>query len=168
MSGPDGDLAYTAEFADSDFERYASEMLKTIDAFVIGRKTYELFVDYWPKADGEDAEILNRLPKLVVSTTLESVEWNNAVLVKSSAADAVREFKDGFEKDVAVFGSTQLAGSLIGDRLIDEYRVLTTPFVIGSGRRAFEEGLAPHQLTFIRSEAWTSGSTAYFYKPIYN
>lgn len=166
MSGPDGELDRTAEFTEPDFDHYASQMLRSISGFVIGRKTYELFVNYWPNAEGEDADNLNRLPKLVVSTTLETVEWNNARLVKSNVADAVLQFKTEAENDIAVFGSSQLAWSLMRDRVIDEYRILITPFVLGNGRRAFVNDLAPHQLKLIRSEAWASGTTAHYYEPI--
>ena len=167
MSGPDGELDRTAEFTDPDFERYASEMLRSIDGFVIGRNTYELFVGYWPNASGEDADRLNSLPKLVISTTLETVEWNNATLIKTDIADVVRQFKEESERDFAVFGSSQLASSLLRDRVIDELRILTTPFVLGNGRRAFMNDLAPHQLKLTRSETWSSGTTAQYYEPIY-
>ena len=167
MSGPDGELERTAGFTDADFERYASEMLRSISGIVIGRKTYELFVDYWPAADGEDADNINGLPKLVVSTTLEKVEWNNATLVKGDVPETVRDFASRSEKDVAVFGSSELASSMIRDRIIDEFRILVTPFVLGRGRRAFVNDLAPHQLILKKAEAWASGTVAQFYEPIY-
>ena len=166
MSGPDGELDNTAGFTEPDFQRYGSEMLRSISGFVIGRKTYELFVKYWPNAEGEDADRLNQLPKLVVSTSLKKVEWNNATLINENVADAVRKFKTGAENGIAVFGSSQLAASLIRDRVIDEYRILITPFVLGSGRRAFGDHLAPHQLKLVSSEAWASGTTAQYYEPI--
>ena len=167
MSGPDGELERTAGFTDADFQRYASEMLRSIGGFVIGRKTYELFVNYWPTAEGEDADNLNRLPKLVVSTTLEKVEWNNATLVKGDVPDAIRDFTSRSEKDVAVFGSSELASTLIRASIIDEFRILVTPFVLGRGRRAFVNDLATHQLKLKWSEGWASGTVAQFYVPIY-
>src|SRR5688572_5301220 len=167
MSGPDGELERTAGFTDADFARYASEMLRSISGFVIGRKTYELFVSYWPTAEGEDADNLNRLPKLVVSTTLERVEWNNAKLVKGDVPETIRDLTSASEKDVAVFGSSELASSLIRACAIDEFRILVTPFVLGRGRRAFVNNLAPHQLNLKRSERWATGTVAQFYEPIY-
>ena len=167
MSGPDGELERTAGFTEPDFERYASEMLRSISGFVIGRKTYELFVDYWPTAEGEDADNLNRLPKLIISTTLEKVEWNNATLVKGNVPETIRDFTSRSEKDVGVFGSSELASSLIRDRVIDEFRILVTPFILGRGRRAFVNDLAPHQLKLKKSVGWASGTVAQFYEPIY-
>ena len=80
MEGPNHELDDTAGFQDQDFDRYATEMLKSIDGMLIGRRTYELFSCYWPTANGEDAERMNSLPKIVFSRTLKNVEWNNSRL----------------------------------------------------------------------------------------
>lgn len=163
MEDPEGNLTYTAEVADPDFEKYASEMLAQIDGYIIGRKTYEMFVDYWPKAEGPDAEILNSLPKYVVSTTLESADWNNAQLIKENVVEEIRNLKKETGKDMAVFGSAALASSLIAHGLIDEYRFLVSPFVIGEGGRTFKNIMHFKELRLTKSEAWSSGTVALFY-----
>ena len=71
MEGPDRELDDTAQVADKDFDRYASEMLRSIGGMLLGRKTYQLFVDYWPSATGADADAMNALPKIVFSKTLQ-------------------------------------------------------------------------------------------------
>jgi dihydrofolate reductase len=78
MEGPNRELDHTAQVEDADFDRYATEMLNSIDAMLLGRKTYQLFESYWPSATGLDAERMNELAKVVFSRTLEKVEWNNS------------------------------------------------------------------------------------------
>lgn len=164
MEGPHGKLTYTAEVADPDFERYASEMLKSIDGFIIGRKTYEMFVGYWPNAEGGDAGLLNSMPKYVASTTLESADWNNAKLIKSDLAGEIERLKSQDGRDLAVFGSSDLAASLIKRGLIDELRIFVTPYILGTGKRAFAENMDMTALRLARSETWSSGTTALFYE----
>jgi dihydrofolate reductase len=162
MEESDGSLKRTAEIDDPDFHKYATEMLGTINGFIIGRKTYELFADYWPTAEGPDAEILNTLPKLVFSRTLAAADWNNSRLAKGDVIQEIERFRSECEGDVALFGSAALAGTLMGLDLIDEYRIIVTPFILGNGKRAF----AMDHMTALkldRSEKWNSGSMALSY-----
>jgi dihydrofolate reductase len=158
MEGPDGELDRTAQVIDGDFEKYASTMLESIDAFIIGRKTYELFVDYWPNATGSDADRLNSLPKYVVSGTLDRAEWNNAALVRPDHLEAeVRRIKNAAARAVAVFGSAELASSLMSTDLVDELRLIVTPFILGTGNPAFK-GVDGHRLKLDGFERWESGT----------
>lgn len=161
MEGPGGDLSRTAQVADKDFDAYASRMLEGLGAFVIGRRTYELFVSYWPTAAGHDGDILNSLPKLVASGTLEKAEWNNARLIRDNVADEVTRLKGDTDKDVAIFGSANLASSLFD--VIDEFRILVTPNILGAGTPTFTAGARPSELKLKRTETWTSGTVALFY-----
>src|SRR5687768_3573347 len=113
MEGPQRELARTAEVVDGDFERYCSEMLQSIEGFVIGRKTYELFVNYWPTATGPDADRLNALPKLVASRTLSAANWNNARICADDTVREIEAWKQQASGDRAVFGSAMLANSLL-------------------------------------------------------
>ena len=162
MEGPGGDLSRTAQVVDEDFERYASRMLEGLEAFVIGRKTYEVFVSYWPAAEGHDANILNSLPKLVASRTLENAAWNNARVVGDGFADEVARLKRDAQKDIAIFGSANLAASLI--ELIDEVRVLVTPILLGGGTPAFPIDSGPYEMKLRSVETWSSGTVALFYR----
>jgi dihydrofolate reductase len=126
MEGGNHELDDTAQLQDPDFDRYASEMLQSIDAILLGRVTYELFNGYWPKATGPDADRLNELPKIVFSRTLRNVEWNNSRVVRENAAEEVSRLKRQPGRDIALFGSANLASTLIRHGLIDEYRVLVS------------------------------------------
>ena len=167
MEESDGSLKRTAAIDDPDFQSYASEMLGTISGFIVGRKTYELFVSYWPTAAGPDAEILNRLPKLVFSRTLAATDWNNSRIAHRDAAAEIRKFRAECGGDVAVFGSAELAGSLMELDLIDEYRIIVTPFILGDGKRAFTKDRTS-ALKFERSAAWSSGAIALTYSRVKN
>ena len=164
MEGPDHGLEHTAEIADKDFERYASEMLRSIDAFIIGRKTYEMFAGYWPQQTGADADILNELPKYVASRTLRSVEWNNARLIPGDLFAGIDELKRDEGRDIAVFGSSQLAAELIELGLVDELRVFVTPFLLGRGAPAFKPASQIRKLDLVGSEKWESGVLALTYQ----
>lgn len=166
MEDLEGKLDLTAGLHDDDFERYATEMLDTIGGFIIGRKTYEVFVEYWPTATGKDARNMNQLPKYVVSTTLSETSWNNATLIGRDVAAAVTELKKNSERDIAVFGSAELAAFLTSEGLIDEYRILITPCFLGQGGRTFKDGFPRQQLKLVRSESWSSGTTAQFYEAL--
>ncbi len=163
---PGGDLKHTAEIADDDFKKYASDMLESIDAFIIGRKTYEVFVGYWPNAEGKDAEILNSLPKIVVSRTLESTAWNNSRLATENFADEISELKGKSGRDAAIFGSSNLAASIARLGLVDEYRIFVTPYLVRSGTPSFADGFPFNELRLVRSEKWASGTMALFYETL--
>ena len=94
MEGPNRELNDTAQVVDEDFERYCTEMLKSIDTSLLGRVTYQLFADYWPSATGPDADRLNELPKIVYSRTLEKVEWKNSGLVTGLSANPLPSSAD--------------------------------------------------------------------------
>jgi dihydrofolate reductase len=108
IEGPHHELDYTAQFPDPDFDRYASEMLQSIDGILLGRRTYELFAGYWPAATGPDADRLNELPKTVFSGTLKSLQWNNSRLVSDNVVQEVERLKRESGKELALFGSADL------------------------------------------------------------
>lgn len=164
MEGPDKELKDTAEIADPDFDRYASEMLQSIDTFIIGRRTYEAFIAYWPTATGPDADRLNSLPKIVFSRTLDHVEWNNARLVGEDGIEEIRRLKQEPGQDIALFGSANLAASLARHGLLDEVRVFVSPVVLGRGTPMFQEEWDRTNLELRRAETWSSGIVALFYE----
>jgi dihydrofolate reductase len=160
MEGPNRDLTHTAHVVDQDFDRYATEMLKSIDAFVIGRRTYELFVDFWAKATGPDADRLNELSKIVFSRTLKTVEWENARLVGSDIAEEIIRLTRQPGKDIALFGSADLTSSFIRLGLIDEYRIFVTPVVLGVGSPMFKNIQPRINLKLMNATTWSSGMVA--------
>ena len=165
MEEPGRDLTHTAEVADPEFEKYASEMLENLGGFVIGRKTYEVFVEFWPKQTGKDADILNSLPKLVASNSLKATKWNNSRIAGSSSLpDEISKLKASSSKNIAVFGSPTLASSLLGTGQIDEIRIFTTPFIVGRGTKTFAEAADLNELRLIKAETWPSGTVAVYYE----
>jgi dihydrofolate reductase len=165
MEGPNRELDYTAGFPDEDFERYATRMLQSIDGMLLGRRTYELFADYWPSAAGPDADRMNELPKIVFSKTLVKVDWNNSRLVTRELAEEVAKLKHEPGKDLALFGSADLASSFMRLGLIDEYRILVTPVILGSGNPMFKDKKHRVPLTLLRADTWSSGTVALYYEP---
>lgn len=165
MEGPNRELDHTAELKDPDFDRYASEMLQSIDGILLGRLTYQLFAGYWPSATGPDADRLNQLPKTVFSRTLKKLDWNNSRLVAGSVADEVTRLKRQPGKDLALFGSANLAATLIQLGLIDEYRILVTPVILGVGTPMFKDIGSTFNLKLLKATTWSSGTVALWYQP---
>jgi dihydrofolate reductase len=137
--------------------------------FVLGRKTWEIFAAYWPTAPAEEqafAEPLNTLPKYVASRTLsEPLVWNNSTLIPGDVAEGVRQLKLQPGKDLHVIGSGVLVQALIGNDLVDEYRLMIHPIVLGTGARLFRDGNARRPLALVESTASSSGVLIATYRP---
>ncbi len=111
---------------------------------VLGRRTYEIFADYWPRhGDNPIGAIINRDVKHVASRTLEQLRWENARLLQGDAAGAVRRLKDEAGPNLHVIGSSNLLQSLLRADLVDDLYLITSPVVLGSGKRLFGEGAVP-------------------------
>ncbi|MBX3288510.1 MAG: dihydrofolate reductase family protein [Acidobacteria bacterium] len=164
MEGPEGDLRETALFTDDDFEAYADEMLGSIGAMILGRKTYDLFVDHWPTATGWQAEQMNAIPKYVFSRKLKRSDWTNTTLYSELSSETIAEIKNSTNKDIAVFGSSALAASLVKMGVIDEFRMMITPFVIGSGTPAFRSDDVRLGLHLKEIRKGPSGMVSLFYE----
>src|SRR3954470_2873518 len=145
---------WTVPYADDEFGNPMVTWFQEAEAFLLGRRTYDIFASYWPYADTTDnpiAEKLNRLPKYVASTTLDSVEWENSQLISGDVADAVRKLKEQPGGELQVHGSGQLIRYLTDHGLIDEYRLLTFPIHLGAGRKLFGAGTRPGALKLLSS-----------------
>jgi dihydrofolate reductase len=110
------------------------------DALLLGRVTYEGFAAAWPSREGEFADKFNGMRKYVVSTTLGEPEWNNSVVISSDVAGAVAKARDEHDGDILVNGSAQLVQTLMEHGLVDEYRLMVFPVVLGGGQRLFTDG----------------------------
>jgi dihydrofolate reductase len=148
-------------YFDEVFARSMEETMANTGAFVLGRKTYELFAAYWPTAKeevGEFADVMNEMPKYVASRTLRPpLEWQNSTLLEGDLREAVTKLKDEDGKDLQVIGSGGLARWLAGEDLVDEYRLMIHPLVLGRGKRLFAEGGPRMPLRLIDSTASTTG-----------
>jgi dihydrofolate reductase len=164
MEGPHHELDYTAQFPDPDFDRYASEMLQSIDGILLGRRTYELFAGYWPSATGPDADRLNELPKTVFSRTLKSLQWNNSRVVSDNVIEEVERLKREPGKELALFGSADLGSTLVRLGLIDEIRMLVSPVILGNGTPMFQEIGRIVDLKLTKASTWSSGMVVLYYE----
>ncbi|WP_090329942.1 dihydrofolate reductase family protein [Nitratireductor aquibiodomus] len=129
--GPDGDA-------------FKHEELMGCDAMIYGRKTYDGFAAVWPRVDDEAgyARRMNALPKYLASTTIEDPQWNNTSLLRGDLVEAVRALKETPGGDILIFGSGSVAHTLMPHGLIDEFRLMVYPTVLGRGKRLFPEGTA--------------------------
>ncbi|MGW2487885.1 dihydrofolate reductase family protein [Streptomyces sp. NPDC001606] len=133
-------------FGDEDFGRFVTESFDRAGAFLLGRRTYDIFASYWPKmTDPTDpiASRLNGLPKYVVSSTLQAPGWSGTTVVSGDLAKEVQALKERTDGELQVHGSGALVRSLLDLRLVDTLHLMTFPVVLGTGRRAFPEGTVP-------------------------
>jgi dihydrofolate reductase len=154
-------------YADEDMGKIVDGWFEAADAFLLGRKTYEIFAGYWPKVTDEDNPVatkLNTLPKYVASRTLETAEWNNSTVIRDVAPE-VQKLKGEPGRELQVHGSGELAQSLLDNRLVDEYRLLTYPVVLGQGKRLFAEGRTPTAMELADVKTTSTGVIASTYKP---
>jgi dihydrofolate reductase len=109
------------------------------DALLLGRVTYEGFAAAWPSRTGEFADKFNNMPKFVVSKTLDQPEWNNSTVIKGDVPEEVAKLKERFDGDIVVHGSGQLVNTLKERDLVDEYRLMVFPVILGKGKRLFTD-----------------------------
>ena len=139
-------------------DEFKSDELAASDALLLGRVTYEGFAEAWPSRSGEFADKFNNMPKYVVSTTLKDPEWNNSTVIEGDdVAEAVAGLKRDVEGDILINGSVQLVQALIEYGLIDEYRLMVFPTILGAGKRLFGESSDAEALRLV--EAKPAGET---------
>ena len=137
------------------------------DTMLLGRVTYQEFAGYWPhqSSDVEIADYMNTTPKLVVSTTLDTVEWQNSTLIKGDLVEELTRVKQQPGKNISVVGSATLVRSLLRDALLDELRLLVHPIVVGRGKRLFEDGSAQKPLKLVDAQTFGTGVLYLTYQP---
>jgi dihydrofolate reductase len=140
-----------------ELERLSIEQLRSAERLLFGRVTYNGMAAYWSTAQGEIADLMNNIPKMVFSRTLEKVDWANTTLVKENAAATVRDLKKQGDRDIFVFGSADLSASLMKDDLFDEYRLGITPVVLGNGKPLFAKSLTRRTLKLLEARPLASG-----------
>lgn len=139
-------------YADDDMGKIMVDIFAKADAFLLGLTTWEIFAGYWPKVTDPGDPIagkLNSLPKFVASRTRTAFDWRESELVRDAAAE-VPALKKRFAGELQVHGSGALAQTLIKNDLIDEYRLLVFPVLIGTGKRLFASGTVPAAMTLVR------------------
>ena len=144
-------------------EQFKLDEILDADALLLGRVTYEEFADLWPARDGDMADEFNRLPKYVVSSTLEDPEWKDSKVLSGDVVQEVSRLKRELDGDVVVYGSTRLARALIGHDLVDELRLMVYPVLLGSGERLFGETSDQKPLRLVDTRTFEDGITVLIY-----
>lgn len=146
-----------------ELEKLSIDQLHSADYLVFGRVTYEGMAAYWTKEEGEIADLMNRIPKLVFSKTLKFANWNNTTLKSENATDEIKKLKMKGYKDLYVFGSANLSETFINNDLFDEYRIGIAPVILGSGRPLFRQGISPKNLSLVSTQQLSTGAVVLKY-----
>ena len=177
LDGVMEDPSWTFQFSGEEQERFKFDELAASDALLLGRVTYEGFAAAWPNMmeqyEGprpaelqEYTDMMNGYPKYVVSTSLgEPLGWNNSTLIREDVAEEVSRLKRQPGEDILIFGSGHLVNTLMRHELIDEYRLMVFPIVVGSGKRLFGNGIDKTVLKLADVETFGSGVVVLTYWP---
>jgi len=135
------------------------------EALLLGRVTYQGFAEAWPAREGEFADKFNSMPKYVVSSTLDEPEWNNSTVLKGDVVEEVGKLREEQEGDIVVHGSARLVQTLIEHDLVDEFRLMVYPVVLGGGKRLFGETSDKKPLRLVDSKVVGDGVAILIYEP---
>ena len=159
---------WSFKFPDDQVSKYKLDEVFASDALLLGRVTYEGFAKAWPsmKDDVGFADRMNSMPKYVVSTTLNKVDWNNSRLIKGNIAEEVKELKQQPGNDILVYVSGKLVNRLLHHDFVDELRLMVHPVVLGSGKRLFDNTAETMKvLKLADSKTFPSGIVLLSYHP---
>ena len=153
-------------FRSPEAQQYKVDELSSVDGLLLGKTTYEAFAAYWPGQTGaEFANPINRMPKYVVSRSLQKVEWNNSHILRDVAKD-VAALKNSDGGNVLVYGSATLVRALLHHDLVDELRLMVYPLSIGGGLRIFDENRELKKFGLKHSRVTDNGILILEYQPI--
>lgn len=158
---------WTAPLADPDVGAWIAAATLRPDALLLGRKTYEIFANFWPTADASPiSDKLNQVPKYVASRTMDQASWTGTTVLDGDVVDAVTKLKDD-HRLVATIGSGELVKTLLQARVVDELQLLVHPVIIGTGKRFYGEGTrsAPGTWRLAHTTTFASGTMANVYRP---
>lgn len=147
-----------------ELEQFSVQQARDADTLLFGRKTYEGMAAYWSSAEGEVADFMNGVRKVVVSRTLREVTWHNSVLATDPPEVEVAWLKDQPGKDILVFGSADLSATLIRHGLFDEYRLAVAPVVLGGGVRLFRTVTQPIRMDLVEARPLATGCVILTYR----
>lgn len=163
----DGRNAWALAGTSEDQQQFKMHELDEVDALLLGRVTYQIFAVFWPTAPRDQgfADKMNSMRKYVVSTTLNEAPWTNTVTLRRDIPGEVAKLKQEHEGGVIIYGSADLVNSLMPHGLIDEFRLLVYPVVLGSGKRLFREEMDTSHLRLMGTRAFSSGTVLLTYAP---
>jgi dihydrofolate reductase len=166
---PEGGFAHggwQAPVMDEESGEVMFERAKSMDALLLGRRTYEIFADYWPRAPEEIpfTGLLNSVPKYVASRTLAGpLAWQGSTLITGDLAESITALKERYD-EIHVIGSLDLVQSLLGDGLVDRLNLWLYPLLLGSGKQVFAGGTVPTALRLTESVTYPSGTLQLTYE----
>jgi dihydrofolate reductase len=155
-------------FDSEDRRKYIVDTMLACDAILFGRTTYEMLAPYWSLLkNNEDglADKINSVHKYVVSSTLKKADWNNSTIIKENVIEEITKLKQQPSREIHIEGSATLVQSLIEANLIDEYRFLVHPIIIGSGKRFYKEGMNTTGMKIIKTKTLDKGVVLLCYQP---
>ena len=169
FAGPNGELDWFVW--DDEMAKFSTDQLKTMDTILLGRVTYQLFADYWPtpvayKENPIIAPMMNELSKIVFSRTLDKAEWNNSKVVKENIAEEISRLKQQPGKDMVIFGSGTIVSAFAQHGLIDIYRLIVNPVVLGNGKPLFKGLDDKLKLKLLNARPFGSGNVILEYEPM--
>ena len=174
--GPDEDRdggvrhgGWLVPYFDDRLVEIMTEWTINAGAYLLGRKTYEIFAASWPRSTDpadESAMALNTRPKYVASRTLKDVSWNNASLLQGDVADAVAELKSRDGGEIQVHGSSELVQTLLEHDLVDTLRIWMFPVALGTGKRLFGDGTIPSSFRLVDLQQNTTGAVLHVYERV--
>jgi len=150
-------------FGDAALTKVIDETIAGDFDLLLGRRTYEIWVGYWPKQTGSIAKAFGKAKKFVVSRTLDKLDWKESQLLRS--VDDVRRLKASNGPELHIWGSSNLLQSLIAADLVDEYRFWIAPVVLGEGKKLFENGVPPRGLSLVATKSTPKGLLINTYRP---
>ena len=165
------DFVAAATEGDKSFGKEQVKLMNSVDTILLGRVTYEMFAGYWPKVTkGKEkafADQLNAIPKIVFSKTLASAPWGDweaAKIVKTAAVNEIKKLKRRTGKNIVIWGSISLAQAAIRAGLIDEYRLVVCPVVLGQGRPLFLNAVDQFGMKLLEMKSFDLGAVQLTYK----
>lgn len=155
---------------DNEFNEFAIEQLNCAGGLIFGRVTYQGMAAYWPtpssiQDDPVVAGLMNSIPKYVFSKTLDKLEWDNSHLIKGDAVIELKKLKEQMGKDLFIFGSANLSSAFIKNGLIDEYRLIVNPVILGKGGPIFDNIHGMLKLKLIDLKTFHNGNVLLYYQP---
>ena len=162
-----GRNAWALRVQTDEDEVFNSGQVMGADALLLGRRTWQIWAAFWPTATGVDelAERMNSIPKYVVSNTLKRADWNNTTIISGDIRGEVARLKAQPGGEMLVYGSPDLVDELLRHDLVDEYRLLVYPVILGSGKRMFHDRIDTHHLHLVESRTFGSGVVLLTYVP---
>jgi dihydrofolate reductase len=159
---------WSGPFFNDQAAQFKLNELQASDALLLGRRTYEGFAAAWPSMEEDEAgfaDKMNSMPKYVVSSSLDTVEWTGSRLIKGDVAEEIRKLKQEPGQDLLLSGSAQLFNALMQENLIDLYRFMLHPVVLGNGKHLFTDGPEQKALDLTHTKTFRSGIVILEYEP---